>query len=208
MANLPPIDEDIRKVGVGGHRFEHPEAPSLFLREPSSSPDLSLAGVDRLLRQAKLEKQSYVEIEAALQRSGERLAGTPTIWPTSGHISRGYGTCTDPFTGLRRKHEGLDIVNRVGTPVVATAAGKVSKAGWQGGYGWMVVIDHGFGYQTAYGHLNSIGIKSGARVERGQKIGTLGNSGRSTGPHLHYEVRVNGQPVNPTKYILPDVVVD
>jgi hypothetical protein len=208
MADLPAIDPDIRKVGVGGQRLEDLDGPLVSLREQGSSPDLALGDVDRLLRQVKLETQSFLEIKAALEKKDERFDCTPTIWPTSGYVSRGYGTCTDPFTGQRRKHEGLDVVNRIGTPVVATAAGKVIERGRQDGYGWTVVIDHGFGYQTAYGHLDSIVVTKGERVERGQLIGTLGNSGRSTGPHLHYEVRVAGRPVNPYKYILPDVIVD
>jgi hypothetical protein len=208
MADLPPIDADVRKVGVGGHSGRE----AVFSAEPVDGgerlPDLSLADIDRLLRQAKLEKQSFQEVESAFQDNIDRLQHTPTIWPVSGYISRGFGKHTDPFTGQYRQHEGLDIVNRVGAAVIATADGKVIKRGWQGDYGWMVVIDHGYGYQTAYGHLDSILIGKSERVKRGQTIATLGNSGRSTGPHLHYEVRVNGSPVNPYRYILPEVIVD
>jgi hypothetical protein len=208
MADLPPIDPDVRKVGVGGHRAVDPALSSGVLRMGEGAPDLALSDVDRLLRQAKLEKQSFQEVESVFRDNADRLKHTPTIWPVSGHISRGFGKHSDPFTGQLRQHEGLDIVNRVGTPVVATADGKVIKRGWQGDYGWMVVLDHGHGYQTAYGHLDSILVKKSERVTRGQTIATLGNSGRSTGPHLHYEVRVNGSPVNPYRFILPEVIID
>jgi murein DD-endopeptidase MepM/ murein hydrolase activator NlpD len=208
LADLPAIDPDVRKVGVGGQRYEDIAGQSLALRSDVPSLRATLANVEQLLRQAKLEKQSFQEVENVFQESRDRLQHTPTIWPVPGHVSRGFGTCTDPFTGLRRLHEGLDIVNRVGTPVVATAAGKVVERGKQSGYGWMIVLDHGYGFKTAYGHLEKIKVKKGEKVERGQVIATLGNSGRSTGPHLHYEVRVNDRPVNPYQYLLPDIVID
>jgi murein DD-endopeptidase MepM/ murein hydrolase activator NlpD len=208
LADLPEIAPDVRKVGVGGRSYANLEGLRLAPGQRAGLPRLTLADVDRLLRQAKLEKQSLEEIESAFQDNMERLEHTPTIWPAMGYISRGFGSCTDPFTGLRRPHEGLDIVNRVGTPVVATAAGRISERGWKNGYGWMVVVNHGYGFETAYGHLDSVKVSRGEKVKRGQVIATLGNSGRSTGPHLHYEVRVNGRPVNPHKYLLPDIVVD
>jgi len=208
MADLPPIDADVRKVGVGGQGGIDPVFASGSLSTSERAPDLALADIDRLLRQAKLEKQSFHEVTSAFRENTDRLQHTPTIWPVSGYISRGFGKHTDPFTGQYRQHEGLDIVNRVGAPVVATADGRVVRRGWQGDYGWMVVIDHGYGYQTAYGHLDSITVRKSEQVERGQIIAMLGNSGRSTGPHLHYEVRVNGSPVNPYRYILPEVIVD
>lgn len=208
MAGLPDIDSDVRMVGVGGYSYEELAGPTLSQPTGDISPDMALADVDQLLRQAKLEKQSFQEVEAAFEDHRERLVYTPTIWPTTGYISRGFGIYPDPFTGQRRHHEGLDIVNRVGTTVVTTAAGRIVQDGREGGYGWMVVIDHGYGLQTAYGHLDSIKVKRGQKVDRGQVIATLGNSGRSTGPHLHYEVRLNGSPVNPYRYILPEVIVD
>lgn len=208
MADLKEIDTDVRKVGVGGLGVEHLEGPSYALGGQAASPRLVLADLDQLIRQARLEKQSFQEVETAFRENRKRLEHTPTIWPVSGYISREYGLCTDPFTGRRRLHEGIDIVNRIGTPVVATAAGRVVDRGRQDGYGWMVVLDHGYGYRTAYGHLDDIKVKKGEEVQRGQIIATLGNSGRSTGPHLHYEVRVDGRPVDPMKFILPDNVVD
>jgi len=208
MADLSEIDPDVRKVGVGGQSNEDLAGSRLSSETAEISPNGVSADLDQLLRQAKLEKQSFQEVQNAFQKNRERLEHTPTIWPTSGYISRGYGPCLDPFTKRRRPHEGIDIVNRVGSPVVATAAGRIVENGWKTDYGWMVVADHGYGYKTAYAHLDSIKVQKGERIKRGQVIATLGNSGRSTGPHLHYEVRVEGRAVNPLKYILPDVVVD
>lgn len=208
MTGLPEIAADIRKVGVGGQGFEELYGPSSSLKEPAGSLNLVTADLDQLLRQVKLERKSFQDVEIAFQNNWEKLEHTPTIWPVTGYLSRGLGPCIDPFTGQRRFHEGIDIVNRLGTPVKATAAGTVAERGWRSGYGWVVVVDHGYGHKTTYGHLDSIEVRKGERVKRGQVIATLGNSGRSTGPHLHYEVRVNGQPVDPLKFILSDVVVD
>ena len=118
-------------------------------------------------------------------------------WPTSK-----FGYRHSPFTGKREFHKGLDIANRKGSPIVATADGIVTFTGRKGLLGEVLVVDHGHGIVTRYAHLDKIISKKGTRVERGQVIAHMGNSGRSTGPHLHYEVRLNGVPVNPTKYIL------
>jgi murein DD-endopeptidase MepM/ murein hydrolase activator NlpD len=208
MTGLPEIDPDIRKVGVGGQRFEERYDLSVSGEDPAASLSLLMTDLDQLLRQVKLERKSFQDVENAFHNNRERLEHTPTIWPVQGYFSRGFGYCIDPFTNQRRFHEGIDIVNRVGTPVKATAAGTVVERGWRNGYGWVVVVDHGYGYQSTYGHLDSIKMRRGEKVVRGDIIATLGNSGRSTGPHLHYEVRVNGQAVNPLKFILSEVVVD
>ncbi len=208
MAGLSEIASDVRKVGVGGQGFEdHLESP-MTLKNEAAWPSLLLADLDQLLRQAKLERKSFQDIETALQTNRNRLERIPTISPAVGYISRGFGSCTDPFTGAASFHEGIDIVNRVGTAVSATAAGKVVESGWRKGYGWVVVLDHGYGYETVYGHLDTIEVAKGQRVTRGETIATLGNSGRSTGPHLHYEVRVDKRAVDPLKHILPEVMVD
>jgi murein DD-endopeptidase MepM/ murein hydrolase activator NlpD len=107
----------------------------------------------------------------------------------------------DPFNGRRKMHEGLDIAARTGTPVVATADGIVSSVRTEAGYGKVAVVDHGYGYRTIYGHNSRIYVKVGQRVRRGDRIAAVGNTGRSTGSHIHYEVRLNGVPVNPKKYL-------
>jgi murein DD-endopeptidase MepM/ murein hydrolase activator NlpD len=130
------------------------------------------------------------------------VSSTPSIWPTKGWLSSGFGYRISPFTGLREFHKGLDISNREGTKVIATADGVVTFAGKNGLFGDMIKIDHGHGIMTRYGHLEKMLIKRGDVVKRGDVIGLMGNTGRSTGPHLHYEVFLNGLPVNPKKYIL------
>ena len=129
---------------------------------------------------------------------GDTPVTTPTGWPTNGFISSGYGL---RWNGAEF-HQGIDIAAEMGTPIVATADGVVTIAGWNaGGYGNMVDIDHGSGVSTRYGHASAVVVTPGQRVRRGQIIAYVGSTGHSTGPHLHYEVRLSGQPVNPTSYL-------
>ena len=142
------------------------------------------------------------EVEKALAHRDEVWAATPSIAPAMGLMTDGFGGRADPVTGRHAMHNGLDISARRGTPVIAPADGVVVFTGVSGGLGKTIRIAHGLGYTTVYGHLDRIQIEPGEEVRRGQRIGTLGNSGRSTGPHLHYEVHVDGEPVNPLYYIL------
>lgn len=130
------------------------------------------------------------------------LRSTPARWPCYGWVTSEFGFRYDPFTGERTFHKGLDIATSIGVPVLAPADGTVISTGFHSGLGNQIVIDHGLGIVTFYGHLNDFKVKVGDKVVRGQVIGTVGNSGRSTGPHLHYEVVVNGINVNPRKYII------
>jgi murein DD-endopeptidase MepM/ murein hydrolase activator NlpD len=130
------------------------------------------------------------------------LASTPAIRPTSGWTTSRFGRRVSPFTGRKELHKGVDIANREGTVILATANGVVSYAGKKGAMGNIMVIDHGHGIVTRYAHLSKSLKKRGEKVKRGDIIAQMGNSGRSTGPHLHYEVHLNGVPVNPAKYIL------
>ena len=130
------------------------------------------------------------------------LLSTPSIWPVRGWISSTFGIRNDPFEKTKKFHEGLDIANNPGTPIKATADGIVAFVGVNGGYGNVVIINHLNDIQTRYAHLQSYIVKSGQHIKKGQIIGYLGNTGRSSGPHLHYEVRKNGIPVNPKLYII------
>jgi len=139
------------------------------------------------------------EHEAILRRRGY----TPTVWPVEGTLEAGFGGRRNPFGGGGYEfHSGQDIEAPWGAPVVAGASGRVSFVGWQNGYGQLVVIDHGGGLTTRYGHLSHIDVELGQTVDRAQLVGKVGSTGRSTGPHLHYEVRINDQPVNPQQYLL------
>lgn len=160
------------------------------------------AQLDQLSEASVVQNQAFEEVYGYLQDQKSLLASTPAIRPTIGWISSGFGYRKSPFTGLKEFHRGLDIATREGTPIVAPADGIVVFTGNKGGLGKVVVIDHGRGMVTRYGHLKTSLFKRGSHVKRGDKIALVGNTGRSTAPHLHYEVHLNGIPVNPAKYIL------
>jgi murein DD-endopeptidase MepM/ murein hydrolase activator NlpD len=130
------------------------------------------------------------------------LKSTPSIAPARGLLTSGFGSREDPFTGGHSMHSGLDIATREGAEVVAPANGVIIFAGEKAAYGNCIVLDHGRDITTLYGHLQAMLVKAGDKVERGQHIGKVGNTGRSTGPHLHYEVRRNGVPVNPRRFVV------
>lgn len=202
IANLEKGQETISFAGMGG--------PSLFdvrerLRAEKDETGLvqqMTNDVERLKSEAVSREESLSELEKLLQVKKEMLVHTPSIWPVRGWVTSGFGFRTNPFTGLTQMHEGLDIANRLGTPVIAPADGIVSATGKDISYGNVVVVSHGFGIITHFKHLNKILVGAGQRVKRGDKIAEVGSTGQSTGPHLHYEVRVNGIPVNPLRYIL------
>lgn len=147
---------------------------------------------------------SFQEMEEFSRNQRSYLSAVPSIWPAQGWVTSDFGYRKSPFTGLREKHEGLDIAARRGSPIRAPAHGIIIAAGREYGYGKMVEIDHGYGFITRYGHNSKHLVKVGDRVKRGQIIALTGNTGRSTGPHLHYEMLFNGIPVNPKDYILED----
>jgi murein DD-endopeptidase MepM/ murein hydrolase activator NlpD len=139
--------------------------------------------------------------EAANARSA-RWASTPSVWPVKGWVTSAFGPRISPFTGHAMMHEGLDIGAAHNTPVQAPAGGRVTVTGFDPKMGNIVAIDHGFGLETQYGHLAKILVKNGQKVKRGDLVGLVGSTGYSTGPHLHYLIKVNNQPVNPQRYIL------
>jgi murein DD-endopeptidase MepM/ murein hydrolase activator NlpD len=198
--DLPQIPSEERQLGVGG-----PISPAFArMSDNERIAYKTEQEVDRLLILSSFELEKYHEVEDALQDVKGRLSHTPTIWPTKGWLSRGFGMKHDPFTGYRQMHRGIDIANHKGTPVIATADGKVKAITSTSGLGKMVSLDHGYGLTTLYGHLSEIKVKRGQHVKRGDVIALMGSTGWSTGPHLHYEVRMNGRPVNPAKYLLND----
>ena len=172
------------RVGVGGP----------YDRLPQSS--------DALAAQGRWVQQQLELVEGHLSEQERLLSSTPTIAPAIGLITDGYGRRKDPFTGRLAFHRGLDVAARRGTPIKAPADGIVVFAGRNGGLGRTLRVSHDFGFTTVYGHLDKITVEPGDVVHRGQEIGLMGNSGRSTGSHLHYEVHVDGKAVNPLYYIL------
>ena len=160
--------------------------------------------LDKLSAEATRQEQSLTELHAYFQDQKSLLAATPSVWPVRGWVTSDFGARQDPYTGERVMHAGLDIAGPHGKEVIAPSDGTVVFAGLEGGYGNVLVIDHGYGIKTRYGHLAFIRVKPGEKVKRGQTIAGLGNTGRSTGPHVHYEVRVNGIAQSPRKFILDE----
>ena len=157
-----------------------------------------------LTAQAKIKAISLQELDHFFKNQKSFLQSTPSVWPTRGWVTSGFGYRKSPFTGLREKHEGWDIGARSGSAVRATADGMITVAGRERGYGKLIEIDHGYGVVTRYGHNSKNLIRVGSKVKRGQIVALVGDTGRTTGPHLHYEVIVNGVPANPKNYILED----
>ena len=168
--------------------------------------------MDLLERQLYIQSKSFDEVFALCKKHDEMLECIPAIQPVSNkdlkQTASGYGTRIDPIYKTVKFHSGMDFSANVGTPVYATGNGVVRKAGWEGLYGNCIQIDHGFGYVTRYAHLSKIDVRVGQKVVRGETIGKVGTTGKSTGPHLHYEVMVKGQIVNPVNYYFMDLNAD
>ena len=176
----------------------------------TETPEASVANrLDKLLdlKFDRMKKDLLVDVND-LDILGETLDGrrmllesVPNGWPVRGSLSSVFGVRNSPFTETPVFHHGLDIVAGAGVPVVASAPGVVVKSGYESLYGNAVVVDHGAGYRSLYAHMSSCSVEEGAFVNRGEELGKVGSTGRSTGPHLHYEVRVNGLPVNPARFL-------
>jgi murein DD-endopeptidase MepM/ murein hydrolase activator NlpD len=197
-SRVEAVEDTSRKLAEKSGVIEEP------ISSGSGGPELPLdeEGLAALAgKMAQLERNIHV-YESVLRKRGY----TPTVWPVMGKLEGGFGGRRSPFGGSSYEfHSGQDIEAAWGAPVVSGASGKVSFVGWQNGYGQLIVVDHGGGLTTRYGHLSQIDVALGQTLTRGQFIGRVGSTGRSTGPHLHYEVRINDQPVNPLQYLLTSV---
>ena len=189
IAGITTLDES-SQGGSGGVRGD--DAAALPYRDD----------VDKMSFRSKSLNTDLNVLEQKFVAQSHLLSSTPSIAPVRGILTDGFGGRSDPFTGEAGQHNAVDISSAVGQPVRAPADGIVIKAEWANGYGNVIYISHGYGYSTRYGHLASYNARAGQRVKRGDVIGYVGSTGRSTGPHLHYEVRVNNNPVNPLEYIL------
>ena len=202
MLNLDDGNTNAQFMGVGG-------SPSLELASASledTFPDKVIRRMHSSLNHLKEEvfnsRKSKTNLYQVLKNQKMLLASTPSIWPVRGWLSSPFGTRLSPFTGEKEFHKGIDISTRKKTSIVAPADGIVVYAGRKSGYGNTLQLDHGHGLVTKYAHLHKALAKRGQRVRRGEKIALVGNTGRSTGPHLHYEVHRNGIPVDPLRYIV------
>lgn len=202
IANLENSNEEGGVFGIGGSLPEDIE-PKIKLTEKHNTLIRKMHDqVEDLSRALVHQKKTFQDLVKNLENQRTLLASTPAIRPTQGLVTSDFGRRKSPYTGLTEFHKGTDIANRKGTPVIATADGTITFAAQKGFWGKMITIDHGHGMITRYAHLSKFLKKRGDKVKRGDTIGLIGNSGRSTGPHLHYEVRLNGVPINPANYIL------
>lgn len=200
-----PVADAVRKAGYGGtNRYE--ELMDL------ANADLvvnTTQKMDQLNRQLYIQSKSFDEVVDLCKKHDEMLKCIPAIQPVSNkdlkQTASGYGMRIDPIYKTTKFHAGMDFSANTGTPIYATGNGTVVKAGWESAYGNLIKIDHGFGYVTWYAHLSKIRVRAGQKVMRGEVIGEVGNTGKSTGPHLHYEVHVKGKVVNPVNYYFMDL---
>jgi len=179
-----------------------PEAPASSAPAGSENPAALPGRISALDTEAHRQEASLRELSEYFEDQKSMLASTPSVWPTQGWVTSDFGARMDPYNADRSMHQGLDISTPHGQGVITPSDGTVVFNGTEGGYGKVLVVDHGYGVKTRYGHLSETFVRLGEKVARGQKIAAVGNTGRSTGPHLHYEVRVNGIPENPRKFIL------
>jgi murein DD-endopeptidase MepM/ murein hydrolase activator NlpD len=203
--NANPIPSSLRNPGTGGtNRYEH------LLTVPNANLVIATtAKLDRLTKQLYVQSNSYDELVELVKKKEERAKNVPAIMPLSAKqmkgVSSGFGMRLHPIYGNLRRHTGIDLNANIGTPIYATGGGTVESAGWEGGYGNAVVINHGFGYKTLYGHCQKMLVNPGQKIVRGQQIATVGTTGDATGPHVHYEVIVKGEVDNPAKYFFLDL---
>jgi murein DD-endopeptidase MepM/ murein hydrolase activator NlpD len=189
MQKLPARVKD-RAMGGG----QASPRPSSLLAASLAAPEDTFNVLRDALGRLELGLRN---VRTDVERRQALAAATPSIWPTVGWVSSWFGQRSDPFTGDQGPHSALDISADKGSPVVATADGVVESAEWNGNYGNLLVVDHGFGIKTRYGHLSGFAAKAGAKIRRGDLVGYVGATGRATGPHLHYEILANGQLIDP-----------
>ncbi len=201
--NLPRLDEDVLQAGVGGTEEASAVGFSPDVRGLVTDLHRTVSQAERELR---LQTESYDEVSRRLETEKLRFARLPAVKPMEGYYTKSFGMRLHPILGIYRPHQGIDIINDVGTPVYATADGTVQFAGRESGLGIIVAINHGYSVSTIYGHLSKTLVRQGQSIRRGQLIALSGNTGLSTGPHLHYEVRVNGVAQNPIDYFFDDVL--
>ncbi len=196
MTNLERCPGNDQVLGVGGPIPEENNTGSQEILIGNIRKN-----IDKLLEDATSREKSFKELLEFLEKQKSVLASTPSIWPVMGWVTSEFGYRISAFTGKREFHRGIDIAARLGKEIVAPADGIVADVGKKPGMGNMVKIDHRNGITTCYGHLMKVAVKKGKRIKREDVIGYIGNSGRSTGPHLHYGVFLNGVPVNPRRYL-------
>lgn len=202
MVNLETDESGSQFIGIGGSNPALLDPEYTVEKAHKKLIKLMHRSLDNLETEISMQIEQKSELYEFLDERKSMLACTPSIRPTKGWISSRFGQRVSPFTNQKEFHNGLDISARMGTPILAPADGIVESAGTNYGFGKILTVNHGYGFKTVYAHLSKFLVKKGEKVKRGQEIAQMGNTGRSTGTHLHYEVHLNGVPVNPLQYIL------
>ena len=202
VAGLDPGDDRGRLAQGGAEMLSRTALQDAVRKGTGRLAEWVNRDLEALGQEITSRERSFRELKTLLEEKRSILASTPTIWPVKGLVTAGYGYRQSPFTGQREMHEGLDVAAPHGSPILATADGVVSFVGPLAAFGNVVFINHGHGFTTFYAHNSSNRVKEGQQVRRGEVIAYVGTSGRTTGPHVHYEVQVNGTTVNPLKYIV------
>jgi murein DD-endopeptidase MepM/ murein hydrolase activator NlpD len=201
MVNLDANDENA-PLGVGGSDPKDLTPDYSTARTHRDLVRVMHRSLDTLDNEIDFDKEDKAQLQGFLEKQKKLLASTPSIWPTKGWLSSRFSYRFSPFTGRKEFHKGIDISTRMGAPIIAPANGVVAAVRWDHLSGKVLAINHGYGLVTKYAHLSKALVKKGQYVKRGETIALVGNTGRSTGPHLHYEVHLNKVATNPLRYIL------
>jgi murein DD-endopeptidase MepM/ murein hydrolase activator NlpD len=202
MANLEHKGDQASLIGIGGSTPDDLD-PKMALNQDNDRLLRTMhTHINQFQQASSIQQDNFATLLKSLEAKRNLLACTPSLRPTDGWVSSGFGYRISPFTGRKEFHNGLDLATKEGTPIIAPADGVITYAGPKWLMGNMITIDHGYGMVTQYGHIKKLLKDKGDRVKRGDVIALVGNTGRSTGPHVHYIVRLNGVPVNPEQYIL------
>jgi hypothetical protein len=211
VAGLGPLDPGVRRAGIGGPEGSWAERDRLLSEGGQVGREAlrTRMSLDALIRRANLLSLSFREAADSLNSHVQRLTATPSIMPTEGFLTSNFTSVRyHPILHENRPHEGIDVVAPYGTSIIAPAAGRVTRVGWESGYGLTVEIQHGYGVTTRYAHMSRTAVAVGQSVRRADRLGYVGSTGLSTGPHLHYEVIVDGRPMDPLRYVMPAAIAD
>jgi murein DD-endopeptidase MepM/ murein hydrolase activator NlpD len=209
IIGIKEVDKDVRDVGIGGADFNYTVSEKMIDPAVAEKTNEQMMLLDKLEREVKLELQSYNDLIATYNAKEDSLRHMPALHPVlEGRVTSDFGMRLHPILKRFRHHPGVDFAAKTGTPIYAAADGIVKFAGYNGGYGRYVSIDHLYGFETRYGHMQQILVRPGQRVKRGDRIGLVGKSGLATAPHLHFEVHFKGQEVNPELYFFDDSLLN
>jgi murein DD-endopeptidase MepM/ murein hydrolase activator NlpD len=205
IMGLNELDDDVRDVGIGGANFEYDLEGNVLDPATADALNRQLVLLDKLEREVKLGLESYSELVDTYYAKEDSIRHMPALHPVlEGRITSNFGMRLHPIFKRYRKHPGIDFAAKKGAPIYAAADGVIKLARYNGGYGNCVFVDHLYGYETRYGHMSKILVRSGQKVKRGEKIGLVGKTGIATAPHLHFEVHYKGHEVNPKHYFFDD----